>query len=136
MAGKRGRGGRPPLPASVKRRHKVGFMLTDAEFEQIKRAAALAGLSPGEYARVVTLDQPMLRPPVPKVNIDKWRELARTAANLNQIAYKLNSGLIPDAKRIESVLLETMNEVRRLRLALLGVDTDEDEDGGGDDPEA
>ena len=126
---KRRGSGRPALPDHVKRKHYCSFMLTDSEAEQLKRAAALAGLRPGEYARARTLDAPLPRPPVPAVNVEEWRKLARLQANVNQLARRANEGMTvvvdPDLMRLVA------HELKRLRLALLGIDTEDQ----GDDSE-
>ena len=51
--------------------------------------------------------------PVPAINLDAWRQLARAAANLNQLAYAVNSGRVPELSSIRA-------ELATFRSALVG----------------
>jgi hypothetical protein len=66
----------------------------------------------------VALRQHIELPP-PAGNLERWRELAPLASNLNQIARACNAGLVPDV--ILPVVTELAEQVRMLRLELLDV---------------
>ncbi|MBJ3115112.1 MobC family plasmid mobilization relaxosome protein [Salmonella enterica subsp. enterica serovar Typhimurium] len=55
----------------------------------------------GEYLRAAALHR--LPPTIPAANREQWAELARTAANLNQIARKINGGQWSGADRVQVV---------------------------------
>ena len=94
----------------------------------------------GEYLRAAALHR--LPPTIPAANREQWAELARTAANLNQIARHLNEGQRGDGERIGKALglqlsAELANCLRLLVLVrgdLIGVKHDaedvEDESEG------
>jgi len=99
------------------------------------RAPDAAGIKEmGAYVRGAVLAQ---RPPpsvVPAVNREAWVALARTASNLNQLSAHLNAGHLPGAVNpvsLRDLLVALTEEVRALRLALLGVTPEEP---GGDAP--
>jgi hypothetical protein len=64
--------------------------------------------------------------PVPELNRDAWSELARLAANLNQLSRAANSGNMAACKLLPSTLARLSEQVRLVRLALIG-DHDENE---------
>jgi len=69
------------------------------------------------------------RATVPQVNIQAYGELARTAANLNQLTRHLNEGDALDAAtaaRLGAELERLGGEVRVLRLGLLGIRGEEE----------
>lgn len=65
----------------------------------------------GEWLRMAALEK--LPPTVPAINAQAWAELARAAANLNQIARALNAG-----EKIERGGLR--DQLNRFRAALIG----------------
>jgi len=97
---KKRRRGPPPLPLAERRRHRVSVYLNDAELAALlgwvfpgqRVDAAVLGVRRelGRYMRDATFDR--LPPTIPEVNREAWAALARTAANLNQIAHLLNAG--------------------------------------------
>lgn len=101
--------------------HPYGFRATDSEAAELDKLAAAHGLTPGEFVRMKALGARMPKPPVPEVNREKWAELARTTANLNQIAAHLNQGGGVDAAGLAATVTDLAEQVRRLRLELLGV---------------
>ncbi len=121
---KRRKGGRQGLPDGQRRSIRREVWLSPLELAGLKERAAALGITSGEYLRRAATQSPMPEPPVPPVNREAWRELARLAANANQYQHAIHEGLahawppglIPD-------LLEA---IRKVRLGLLGVAPDPD----------
>lgn len=57
---------------------------------------------------------------VPAINQSAWIELARTAANINQLTHHANLGLPPDWVRIIEELSSLEDAVAALRSAMIG----------------
>jgi len=122
----------------AKRTHTISVRVHAGEYATLDARRDAAGVKEmGAYVRAAMLAQ---RPPqavVPAVNREAWMALARTASNLNQLTAHLNAGHFPSAPHLVSLhaLLVTLTEeVRTLRLALLGVAPEEPEGkepGGG-----
>jgi hypothetical protein len=103
----------------------IAVKVTMAERALLTQRAALVGLDVGSYVRTTALAHRLPHTVVPPVNIEIYGALARTAANLNQIATHLNAGHILGTARTEdlrAVLTQVGEAVRLLRLSLLGVD--------------
>jgi len=122
---RRSRRGPVPLGAEAKRGHTVSVRLNPAELALLDDRRAGVRMQRGEYLRSAALHA--LPPTVPEVNRAAWVELARTAANLNQIAHRMNAGH-------EVAFDEVRATVQALRDDLIGVrfDVQEDEDEGED----
>lgn len=115
---KRRRRGPAPLDAADKRRHSVSVRLNDAELARLDALREPVHMQRGEYLRAAALHR--LPPSIPAVNRQAWAELARTAANLNQLAHRLNAG--------ETLALaEVRAAVDELRRRLIGVGHDLEE---------
>ena len=104
------RRGPAPLPAAEKRQHCVSVRLNA---DELARLDGVRGqFQRGEWLRMAALDR--LPPTVPELNRQAWADLARAAANLNQLARHLNEGRgSTDADAIRS-------ELSAFRLALIG----------------
>jgi hypothetical protein len=107
-----------PLKASRELRQRFDLYLDEAEIDQIRANATAARLPMSTFVRRVALRQHIELPP-PAGNIERWRELAPLASNLNQITRACNTGLVPDG--IVPVVTELAEQVRMLRLELLDV---------------
>lgn len=83
------------------RTHCVSVRLNQLEIAALDKARS--GRQRGAYLRDVWLDAPVARP-IPAINQSAWVELARASANLNQIAYRLHLGDVPDLPRIREHL--------------------------------
>ena len=107
--------GRPLLGRS-ELRQPVEIYLSATERDQVSRQAAAAGLPLSGFIRRAALRQQVHSVPVP--NVQKWEELARLAANLNQLAAAANRGMVAGADAAEFEQLRQL--VQQLRLALIG----------------
>jgi len=127
---RRGRG-RPPLPAHERRTHLVGVFVNEAELAELRRRGDAAGIADvASYVRRAVLAQRAPRGVVPAVNVAAYQDLARTAANVNQLTHHLNEGGHLDATgtaRLADVLTMMTAQVRALRLALMRGGDDGDE---------
>ena len=119
---RRRRRGPVPLDAADRRGHTVSARLNDAELVLLDSQREAVQMQRGEYLRAAALHR--LPPIIPAVNREQWLELARAAANLNQIARHLNEGWQGDGERIGKVLAELaccLRLVGRVRNGLIGV---------------
>ena len=100
--------------------------VTPAEGEELVEHASACGLSVSALMRRRALGQPLPPAAAPAINLAAWRELASTAANLNQIAHRLNfsaqstepSGVALD--QVMAAVAATDEKVKKLRLSLIG----------------
>jgi hypothetical protein len=105
------------------------------EYAELAARRDAAGIKEmGAYLRMAVLARRPPRAVVPAVNRAAWRDLARTASNLTQLTAHLNAGNLRDpgtGARLGAVLATLTEEVRALRLALLGVEPEELETNEG-----
>jgi len=131
IEGRKRRPGRPAKPEEERRGHTISVRANDAEYALFDaRRVAAGGGDLGAYLRQAALAQRPPRAVVPELNREAWRELARAIGNLNQIAAHLNGGGRFDERgtpRMTEALDALRDEVRLLRLALLGPVEDSDE---------
>lgn len=119
---RKGKGGRRALPDERRRSFRKEVWLSPVELADLKERAAGVGVAPGEYMRRAITQAPLPKPPVPSVNMETWRDLARLAANANQYQAAINEGTaISWAPELVPELLEA---IRRVRLDLLGIGHD------------
>lgn len=108
----------PKKPEDELRSHVVKLSLSDAEMEQLK---AKAGREPlAKYCREAVLNRPgqaqrIQRQQAPEINREKWMELGRVGANLNQIARHLNGGELVESDQILSIVTAAKQELEKLR---------------------
>lgn len=121
---KRGIRGRPKVaPENVRR--SVSVRLNGAEWASICRKADAAGVTPTAWMRRAALSRAPLRSVVPAVNREAYAELARLAANLNQLARAAHDGRVSLSPTLFELLRK---EVQQLRLELLGAHHDRQDD--------
>lgn len=96
----------------AERVHVVASRFSEDELAKLDEWRKQYGMTRGAYVRRVVLER--LPPSVPAINREAWRELARAAANLNQLARYLNEGGRLDV----GVVLSELAEFRR---RLIGV---------------
>jgi len=122
--------GRPALGAEARRGHMIAVKVTPAERALLEERAMAAGLDVGVYVRAMGLGRRVVGI-VPEVNRDAWIELARTTANVNQIAAHLNGGGRFDERgtsRVAQALDTVRGELALLRRALIGSGDDADDE--------
>jgi hypothetical protein len=103
------------LPADSRREHCVSVRLNAAELAALDTRRG--SFQRGEWLRMAALDK--LPPTVPAINAQAWAELARAAANLNQIARALNAG-----EKVERGGIR--DQLNQFRAALIGADLEGD----------
>ena len=116
---RKGRGGRPKGDPDAVRIHRVNARLSAAELATLTAKAEQMGMTPAQWLREAALTRRLPSPPVPPINREQYAELARLAANLNQLTRLANEG--QPVVIAEALLQRLSAEVSRLRLALLGV---------------
>ena len=110
-----------PLKASRDLRQRFDLYLDEREVDQIRASAEAARLPMSTFLRRVALRQQITVPPSAG-NLERWRELASLASNLNQITRACNAGIVPEG--IDPVVTELAEQVRLLRMELLGLHGD------------
>ena len=113
------RGGRPKIPADELRTATIGVRVSAAEYDALRAKARKMGMSPAQWLREAALTRRLPSPPVPEANRAQYAELGKLAVNLNQLAHQANAGL-PVAVSGD-LLRETLAEISRLRLQLIGL---------------
>lgn len=98
-------------------RKRLDIYVNDDELVVIKGKARLAMMPVSLYIRRTAMNQRIDGPP-PAENINRWRQLAPLAANINQIAKACNAGRVTE--EIYPALTELAEELRQLRLELVG----------------
>jgi hypothetical protein len=118
-APRRGRGGRPKNEPGTVRDVTIGVRVSSSEYVAVKAKADAMSVTPAQWMRQAALSRRLPLPPVPAINRQEYADLARLAANLNQLARAGNEGrnvVINDS------LIEGLRaEVNQLRLGLLGM---------------
>jgi len=114
---RKSRRGHPKLDDSECRTNCVSVRLNEAELDLLNKRRG--PLKRGEWLRMSALDQ--LPPAVPELNREAWIELAKSSANLNQIAKKLNQG---ELVRIEII----RGELTKFRNDLIGLTSEGESD--------
>lgn len=117
---RRRRRGPTPLDVGVKRLHTVSVRLNKDELAHLDQIRASVGMQRGEYMRTAALHR--LPPTIPALNREAWAGLSRSAANLNQIAHRLN--LVEQGDRSS---MPTIDDIAKaladFRRRLIGVDS-------------
>lgn len=112
------KGGRPALPASQKRKHRIRVHFSDQEMRYLTHLAGEGGVVEGgiaDYIRNQALNRKVHS--VPEINHQAWGDLARSAANLNQIAHRLN---LMGEGAVAPEIAEIQEALTRFRQQLLG----------------
>ncbi len=127
---RRRRPGRPAKAVGDRRDDWITVRVNGAERAVLEARAAAAGLDVGVYVRAMGLRRRVVGV-VPEVNRGAWGELARTTANVNQIAAHLNGGGRFDERgtpRVAQALDAVRGELELLRRALIGPYDDADDE--------
>jgi len=102
------------LDPSEKREHCVSVRLNAAELVTLDQRRGV--YQRGEWMRMAAMDK--LPPTIPALNAQAWQELARAAANLNQLARAFNAG-----EKIEKGGVRDL--LNQFRATLIGASLDE-----------
>ena len=112
------RGGRPPSPPETVRTATIGVRVSTSEYATLRLKSEHMAMTPGQWLREAALTRRLPSPPVAAINREQYAELARLAANLNQLTRLANEG---DRVTVATALLSKLQtEVSRLRLELIG----------------
>lgn len=112
-------GGRPRGDPAAVRGATIGVRVSASEYATLRAKAAHMHMTPAQSLRGAALARCLPSPPVGAINREQYAELARLAANLNQLTRLANEG---GRVTIADDLLATMTiGTKRLRLALLGI---------------
>lgn len=109
--------GRPLIKAETLRT-KIDCYFSLLEREEISAKARRAGLPISTFIRESALGNKVSA--LPTGNVQHWQSLARTTANLNQIAKHLNESGQVDHDQLVPLLAEVKEQVQALRLDLIG----------------
>ncbi len=116
--------GRPKGDLAAVRSATIGVRVSVSEYAALRLKAVQMHMTPAQWLRAAALSRRLPSPPVAAINREQYADLARLAANVNQLARLANEG-----RRVtvsDGLLARVASETRRLRLALIGV-------GGKDD---
>ena len=106
-----------PLLSSTELRGRCDLYLTSAERAIIQSKASGAGLALSAFIRRAALNKPVAA--VPSIAAEQWAKLAGLAANINQIAHRLNAGNRLNGN--EAIVLDEMRlHLTAIRLELTG----------------
>lgn len=117
---RRSRGGRPKSDPAAVRRATIGVRVSAPEYAALRERAAQMGMTPAQWLREAALSRRLPSLPVPVANREQYAELARLAANLNQLAHAANSG--EPVQVNDELLTAVADQVKHLRLVLIGAE--------------
>ncbi|WP_157888372.1 plasmid mobilization protein [Neptunicoccus sediminis] len=115
--GTKGKGGRPRV--KNKRDHQITVRLTGSEHRKLQQATSGRSIAALVRDRLLGLSKET-GPQVPLVNRQAWIDLSRTASNLNQMCYRLNTGGRPEVDRILPLLSLLQRNLEQVRAGLIG----------------
>lgn len=102
---KTGKGGRPALPDSERRTHRIGVNVNDAERALIEAKAEATGLSVGVYLRQAGVGARLSS----RVNDRVYHQLSRIGVNVNQMARVANAtGRLPELEKLQALLAQIL----------------------------
>lgn len=123
------RRGRPALPADEQRSCLISVRMTPAERADLERLAKADGMADqmGRYLYERGIARkPLTR--IPPVNVEAWGRLGKVAGGLTTMA---KAAAVMNLPTIDRLLLEEVrDELRAVRLALIGANDIDTEDGG------
>lgn len=125
MPARKSKGGRPKSDPADVRIATIGVRVSSAEYVRLCERAAHMRMKPAQWLREAALTRRLPSPPVAAINREQYVELARLAANLNQLTHLANEGR--NVTIANGLLERLVDETRRLRQALLGVEVGNDD---------
>lgn len=121
--------GRPVLPGTQKRSHKVTVKFNDEEYSTVEIDAAVAGIAVATFVRGAAISA-TIRERVTAEQLKEHREatamLGNFGNNLNQLARRLNTGALGDAPTYLSALRCIYDEARKYESKFLKCLSEED----------
>ena len=87
--------GRPQIELSKKRSKRFIFRLTEDELEKIVSYSKACGLPPGAVVREKLFKGRFPAPKIAITDLNTYLELKKIGVNINQLAKKANSGIVP-----------------------------------------
>ena len=106
-----------PLKRSNELRQRIDLYLSPAERDLADARAGEAGLSLSAFVRETLFARRISQ--APTVSAQRWGELARVCANLNQLARHLNAGTASGVP--PEMITKLHEEIQAVRRELLGV---------------
>ena len=106
-----------PLKRQIELRQRLDIYLSPDERSMAAAKAIEAGLPLSAYVREAVLARRVMQ--APAVSAQRWAELARTCANLNQLTRHINAGTLPTMPL--EIIARLLTEVQAVRRELLGV---------------
>ena len=119
ISARRSLGGRPRGDPAAVRNATIGVRVSAAEYATLRAKAMQMHMTPAQWLREAALARRLPSQPVAAINREQYAELARLAANLNQLTRLANEG--GRVKVADALLTRMAIEAKRLRLALLGI---------------
>lgn len=100
---------------------------TEDEAEEVVAHASATGQSVSALIRARVLGHALPKGAAPALNLSAWRELASTAANLNQLAHHFNLAAqagdsLPITSQVQHQLEDLQTKLKAVRLQLIGAD--------------
>lgn len=108
---------RPSLPPEQKQSRYVVFRVSQAQFARLQQLSEDLGKPLGTLIRQTLFSGKFPRARTPRVDLQTYGELKRIGVNLNQLARKVNAGVM--APELPPLLRELVRQQRRLIAALL-----------------
>jgi hypothetical protein len=124
-APRKSKGGRPKGDPAALRSSVIGVRVSAGERATVCERASAMHMTPAEWLRTAALSRRLPPLPVAAINRAQYVELARLAANLNQLTRLANGG--HHVTVADGLLERLLSETQRLRLALLGVQGERDD---------
>lgn len=87
--------GRPQLTKESKRSQKIIFRLTEDELQKLRQLAEICGKSPSALIREKLFNGRFPQAKTAKLDLLTYTELKKIGVNINQLAWKVNSGFLP-----------------------------------------
>ena len=119
------KGGRRKGDPAAVRSAVIGVRVSASEYATLCARSAAMHMKPAQWLRAAALTRRLPSPPVAAINRAQYVELARLAANLNQLTHLANMGR--NVTVADGLLERLLTETQRLRQALLGVEGRDDD---------
>lgn len=122
---RKSKGGRRKGDPAAVRTTVIGVRVSASEYATLCERSIAMYMKPAQWLRAAALTRRLPSPPVAAINREQYVELARLAANLNQLTHLANMGR--NVTVADGLLKRLLVETQRLRRALLGVEGSSDD---------